>query len=250
MCGGCVRRNRGNGACGPVPAVEPRPPVGPYPYPPRTFFEDAQILICRSDASVTANALACCIKGGLNGVPHNHNDAGQFIISVDGVQVVSDPSGAKYNLNTFTSRRYESPMLNSYGHAVPYPAGTLQAGGKAYGAKVLKTEFTDERDAIVLDLTGTYTNANVTSVRRALVYDRAKAVVTIEDRVTFARPAAYESPVSTYGTVTKSAEDAFVLTRTDANRKLTRSLNLKVDALGRRARRAAEGGARHAPLLC
>ena len=213
-------------------AAAPRPPVGPYPYPPRTFFEDAQILICRPDASAAANALACCIKGGHNGVPHNHNDAGQFIISVDGVQVVSDPSGAKYNLNTFTSRRYESPMLNSYGHAVPYPAGTLQAGGKEYGAKVLKTEFSDERDAIVLDLTGAYTNANVTSVKRALVYDRAKAVVTIEDRVTFARPAAYESPVSTYGTVTRADENAFVLTRTDAGRNLTRSLNLKVDTHG------------------
>ncbi len=89
------------------------------------FFEDAQILICRPDASVAANALACCIKGGHNGVPHNHNDAGGYEVAVDGVRMVADPGLQKYDVDTFGPKRYESKMRNSYGHDVPVVAGEI-----------------------------------------------------------------------------------------------------------------------------
>lgn len=187
--------------------------VGDYRLPIRTLFTDAQIYVGRP-AESGERALSCCIKGGHNGVPHNHNDAGQYIIALGGTQMVQDPSGKKYDFDTFGPKRYNSPMLNSYGHAVPYPDGMLQGAGKERSAKILSTDFTDARDTIELDLRDAYTNGNIRTLTRRLTYDRAGATVEVRDHVVFGRPATYESPISTFGKVEKgAAEGTFVIVR-------------------------------------
>jgi len=190
-----------------------RPPASPIRLPLRTFFEDAQVFIARPPVP-GAFTLSACIKGGRNDVPHNHNDAGQFVIALGSTQMVQDPAGKVYDLDTFTSKRYNHPMLNSYGHAVPYPAHTLQAAG-ARSAKVLRTDFTKERDEIVLDLRPTYTNDCILELTRSLAYVRGKGrqSATISDSVAFSHPETYECPIITYGRVERRGDAAFTIVR-------------------------------------
>ena len=97
--------------------------------PPIVWLPKAQLLIGR------APAMAFFAAGGHNGVSHNHNDLGVFGVAVGGVSVLADLGGESYSARTFSSKRYDSPLLNSWGHAVPRPAETLQAAGKAAAAK-------------------------------------------------------------------------------------------------------------------
>jgi len=191
-------------------------PMREYRLPVRTFFEEAQVFIARPEEPGDST-LSACIKGGSNGVPHNHNDAGQFIIALGTVQMVQDPAGKVYDLDTFGPKRYEHPMLNSYGHAVPFPDGTLQAAGKIYSAKVISTSFADDRDEIVLDLRPVYTNSNILAMTRSLVYSRDIPSVTVSDYAVFAANGTYESPISTYGTVERSGENKFSIVRKTKN---------------------------------
>ena len=202
----------------------------PLRYPIRTFFEDAQVLICRPERA-DDNSVSVCIKGGHNGVPHNHNDAGQFIIALGGVQMVQDPAGKAYDFDTFTSRRYLHPMLNSYSHAVPLPDGTLQSDGKKYTAKILKRDFSPERDVITLDLKGAYNSSNILKLERRMTYDRRNRTVTVRDCALFAKPGAFESPLSTFGVVENGSKPgSFVIVRRvgDAQKRL----GFTVDAHG------------------
>ncbi|HNX04767.1 MAG TPA: hypothetical protein PKI32_04660, partial [Opitutales bacterium] len=96
-------------------ALDPKPPAPTFRLPIRTFFADAQVFLCRPFDS-GLYTLSACIKGGHNGVPHNHNDAGAYVIALGGTQMVEDPANQKYDLDTFGPKRYESKMRNSYGH--------------------------------------------------------------------------------------------------------------------------------------
>ena len=203
--------------------------VPEYRLPIRTFLEDAQIYIGRT-LSPGASTLSACIKGGNNGVPHNHNDAGQFVLALGRTQMVLDTGGKEYDFDTFTSKRYNHPMLNSYGHAVPYPDGTLQAAGKEYRAKILRKEFLDSRDTLVLDLKPTYTNDNIHVLERTLVYDRGISSAMISDRAVFSKPSTYECPIITYGKVEKRGENAFAIIR--KSDQVVKRLDFTVDTNG------------------
>ena len=171
--------------------------------PPRTWFPDAQVLISRfSDAARKLN-LSIAIKGGDNAEFHNHNDIGSYTIMIDGAEMCGDPGGEVYTRRTFSSRRYDSKMLNSYGHPVPVVGGKLQQTGRKAAAKVLKTEFTDGVDTIVLDCTAAYAAPNLKSLVRTMVFDREHGTVTVTDEVSFSNPAAFEVPVVTYRDWTK-----------------------------------------------
>ena len=101
-------------------------------------------------------------------------------MALGSTQMVQDPAGKVYDLDTFGPKRYEHPMLNSYGHAVPLPDGTLQSDGKKFAARIAGTSFSDARDEIVLDLKGAYKSANILKLERRMVYDRANGTVTVD----------------------------------------------------------------------
>ena len=88
----------------------------------------------RADVSNEAGAktrLSAAVKGGSNDEFHNHNDVGGFVLAVDGtVPVIVDPGAEYYSGRSFSSRRYESNLNNSFGHSVPRINGELQIAGK------------------------------------------------------------------------------------------------------------------------
>ncbi len=183
------------------PAVLPKAPkLSDSPLPPRTWLPGAQILIER-----TAR-LAFVAMGSNNGVPHNHNDCGTFMVALDGVPVLTDLGGEVYSRRTFSSARYQGELLNSFGHPVPRPADTLQASGSKAAAKVLKSTFTDRRDILSLDLLNAYPGApGLKTCTRTFTWEPKgqSAQLTLRDVFAFDAPQTFESALTTWGTCTQ-----------------------------------------------
>ena len=178
--------------------------------PARTWFPDAQVLLAR-DAGKGRKSFAIAIKGGHNNELHNHNDVGSYAVVFDGFEYAGDPAGEVYTRRTFSKDRYVAKVLNSYGHPVPVVGGNLQPTGRQFAAKVVKTDFTDAKDEIVLDLTAAYAVSNLVSLVRTMTFDRATRTVTVADKVAFSAPTAFESPLVTYADVVFDYDQAKLL---------------------------------------
>ena len=181
----------------------PREPVQPVTPPAlRNWFEQSALLICRP-APATTRRLSATFLGGNNGVNHNHNDLGTFTVVLDGRSLVLDPGLETYSYRTFSEKRYDSQLLNSYGHPVPRVAGRLQEAGAEYRTRVLAKEFTADTDRMVLDLRGAYNVPTLRKLEREFLFDRRGAgSLTITDRVEFSEPSAFESALISLGQAT------------------------------------------------
>ena len=107
----------------------------------RHWFKDSSLLIARPGPQ-TGRKLSATLLGGHNGVNHNHNDLGTFTIIIDGRALIVDPGLETYSFRTFSAQRYDSQLLNSYGHPVPRVAGQLQEVGPEWQTRTILTEFT------------------------------------------------------------------------------------------------------------
>jgi len=165
----------------------------------RNWFEASSLLVCRPGPA-TARRLSASLLGGNNGTNHNHNDLGTFTVVLDGRTLVVDPGAEIYSFRTFSTHRYDSPLLNSFGHPVPRVAGKLQEAGPEWRTRVLAKEFTDDFDRVVFDLRMAYDVPALRRLEREFLFDRRGAgSVTITDRVEFLSPAAFESALITLG---------------------------------------------------
>lgn len=183
---------------------EPPPPApAAESLPSRTYFQDAQVLLTRSGGASNDVPFGAAVKGGHNAEQHNHNDVGSYAVVLDGVEMLGDPGGEVYTRRTFSSERYVSPMLNSYGHPVPVVAGQLQTTGRRSAARVLDAAFTDAQDRFELDLAAAYRVPELTALTRSFTHDRTARVITVSDEVRFATPQAFSVPIITYRTVTR-----------------------------------------------
>ena len=142
-------------------------------------------------AEIGANlhALGAALKGGHNAEQHNHNDVGSFVVALGKSTPLVDPGPEIYTARTFSPHRYESNVLNSFGHSVPRVAGQLQATGAKARAKILKTEFTDAADTLVMDISSAYPVESLEKLERTFVFSREGAgKLTVTDEVEFSRP--------------------------------------------------------------
>jgi hypothetical protein len=176
-----------------VPPVERRGAT-----PPRDWFSNAGVLVCRS-APDAPRTFGAAMKGGHNAENHNHNDLGSFVVALGKAVPLLDPGNEVYTKRTFSDRRYESKLLNSFGHPVPLVAGKLQRAGRLAAAKVVKTEFTPEADTLALDLSAAYKAPGLKALRRTFIFSRTGAgKLTVIDEVEFDRPQAFGSALVTY----------------------------------------------------
>jgi hypothetical protein len=179
--------------------------------PWRTWFPDSGVLICRPGPAAPV-PFAVAIKGGNNGVNHGHADAGSFSVVMAGQMVICDPGGEVYTKRTFGPHRFDSEVLNSFGHAVPLVAGKLQRTGKDAQAEVLATNFTKDDDSITFDLRSAYPVRDLKKLQRSFDYQRARArgaspSLTVRDDVKFSAPENFESTLITWGTVRSMGEN-------------------------------------------
>ena len=177
-----------------TPAARPRTPAHAL----RDWYKDAAILICRP-APEKKGSLAVALKGGHNAEHHNHNDVGSYLVVLGGGTPLADPGAEVYTARTFSSRRYDSGVLNSFGHPVPRVAGKLQRTGRSAAGKVLETDFTDVRDTVVLDLRAAYDVKELKQLRRTFVFSRqSTGSLTVTDEVEFDAPRSFGTALITF----------------------------------------------------
>jgi len=177
--------------------------------PIRDWFGDAQILLSRG-APEAGVPFGAAIKGGHNAEHHNHNDVGSYTIMLCGEAFVLDPGGEVYTRRTFSSQRYVSKFLNSYGHPVPIVAGELQAKGRAAAARVLASEFSDAMDRLVLDISGAYSAPELEKLTRTFEHNRAERTITIADEFAFRSPQSFSTALPTYSRFVRRGGNVFL----------------------------------------
>ena len=161
--------------------------------PIRSWFDKAGVLLCRPRPN-SQSQLAVALKGGHNAEHHNHNDVGSFVVVLGDKALLLDPGGEVYTARTFSSKRYDSNVLNSFGHPVPFVAGKLQRTGSKARGEILKREFTNNTDTLALDISSAYDVPELKKLERTFVYSRSgSGSLTVTDEVAF-------SKTSTFGT--------------------------------------------------
>ncbi|TKJ32981.1 MAG: heparinase [Planctomycetes bacterium B3_Pla] len=164
----------------------------------RSWFDRAGVLICRPGSNSTSH-LAVAIKGGHNNEHHNHNDVGSFVVVLGDKALLLDPGGEVYTARTFSGRRYESNILNSFGHPVPLVAGKLQRTGRQAEGKIVHHEFTDSADTMTLDISSAYDVPELKKLERTFVYSRAgSGSLSVTDEVVFSRPCDFGTALITF----------------------------------------------------
>jgi Heparinase II/III-like protein len=139
----------------------------------RDWFDDAKVLICRP-ADGAEDRLSVAIKAGHNGLSHGHDDLGSFVAAIGKSVLLADPGSEVYTARTFSKDRYQSKVLNSFGHNVPIVDDVLQGHTAAAKAEVIRREASDDVDTLTLDLTSAYSSPDLKELRRTFVYDRSE----------------------------------------------------------------------------
>ena len=177
-------------------------------------FPDAGIFVLRPLPG-TKTRLAAAVKGGSNDEFHNHNDVGSYVLAVDGnVPVTVDPGAEHYDGRSFSARRYESRLNNSFGHSVPRINGQLQIAGKDTDSKVLKKHLSDTDVEIVFDIRKAYRQIDsIRKLERTFRYSRiGSGTFEVADTVSLSEPGTFETAVITFGTWKQTAPDRLLLT--------------------------------------
>ena len=143
--------------------------------------------------SLTLMAIA-----GHNGVPHNHNDIGSFILHRGDTLWLTDPGGPIYTRKTFGPNRYDIVFCNSRGHSVPVINGQRQQPGAKFRGTIKVSGLNESgfKTAIV-DMTRAYPKGTVERLRRTFSLDPDTNRLTITDVYAFTRRP-------------KSVEEAFI----------------------------------------
>ncbi len=173
----------------------------------RDWFKDAGILISRGAHTTVGTPVGVALKGGHNSEHHNHNDVGSYVFCVGDVMTLVDPGAEVYTQRTFSSKRYDSDVLNSFGHPVPRVAGMLQKAGRDAAAKVLKLDLAEHADQLELDLTSAYPVKSLESLRRSFLFQRDQATLIVTDTVRFTAPQEFGTAVITFDSWQRLADN-------------------------------------------
>ena len=205
--------------------VKPQESGRDYELGLRTWFDSAGILIGRP-APGSPCRMGVALKGGHNAEHHNHNDVGSYVVVVGKKPVLLDPGAETYTARTFSAHRYDSKLLNSFGHPVPVVAGKLQREGRDAQAKVLRTEFTGRADTLALDIASPYTCPELKRLERTFVYSRDGAgSLTVTDTVEFASPQAFGTALVTLGRWERNNDGSLCVR--DGNEAVRVEINVK-----------------------
>ena len=141
---------------------------------------------------------------GHNGVSHNHNDVGSFIVHRNGEMLLVDPGAPMYTDKTFSSQRYDIIYCSSRGHSVPVINGEEQKEGSRHSG-TLKTENLNGKGKkrVVIDMTRAYPRGTVSTLIRTRVVDPARNRLELADDYAFKqRPKSVEEAFITFQTAT------------------------------------------------
>jgi hypothetical protein len=150
---------------------------------------------------------------GNNGVPHNHNDIGSFMVHRGDRLFLVDPGAPTYTRKTFSPQRYEIVFCNSFGHSVPVINGILQQPGSQYYGK-LETENLNKggQKRAIIDMSQAYPQGTVKRLIRSFTLDADASRLTLEDDYSFeSAPSSLEEAFITFEAVSVSQDGKSVL---------------------------------------
>ncbi|WP_192579262.1 heparinase II/III family protein [Dyadobacter aurulentus] len=178
--------------------------------PLRSFFDKSGILVVRPKSN---NALAAVLKGGNNAEHHNHNDVGSYSVVLGKDILAGDPGSIPYTANIFQAEfRYTYKSNASYGHPLPLVAGQQQKVGPEAQAKVLRSDFSEEKDMLVLDLASTYDAPTLSKLERHFTYSRAASgPLAVEDVFEFSQPENFQTACITRAKITAASPGKWLL---------------------------------------
>lgn len=143
------------------------------------YFKDAQWLVLRQAPFAFAALF------GNNGVSHNHNDIGSFLM-VDGEQEgPMDLGSGEYTRQYFSGQRYEILCNGSQGHSVPIVGGKLQKAGAQYKATDVCLAEKDGKVIFSGDIAGAYGLEALSSLRRTFEVSPLEAKAKVVDAFAF-----------------------------------------------------------------
>ncbi|MEZ0299383.1 MAG: heparinase II/III family protein [Candidatus Methylacidiphilales bacterium] len=108
------------------------------------------------------------VTAGDNGVSHNHNDLGSFVVYRKGAVLLTDPGAPLYTAKTFGPHRYDILLCRSRGHSVPVINGLEQSAGATFRATLTTENFgvPGAIKKITADLTRAYSDPTLASLVR------------------------------------------------------------------------------------
>jgi hypothetical protein len=143
-----------------------------------------QVAVARQRANSTDGFYFAAL-GGHNAESHNHNDVGNYVVSLDGNPVLIDVGVEIYTAKTFSSKRYEIWTMQSAFHNLPTINGVMQAAGRQYEARDTTFQSDDAAAEFRADLAVSYPKAaGVENWRRSVKLNRAAGNVMVSDRYT------------------------------------------------------------------
>ena len=171
--------------------------------------------IARIRGETAGNAsVVLAAKAGHNGVSHNHNDAGTFVVHVDGETLLCDPERGLYD--NYKKFGHENVLFsNSYGHSVPIIAGTPQSLGAQYASTVTVFDTAADKKTITMELGGAYDVPELDHATRTfelLTSGAQKGQITISGRfATSGDPVSVEEAFVTWNQVLVAGRRAYVI---------------------------------------
>jgi Heparinase II/III-like protein len=176
----------------------------------QVYYADSGVLVSRA---APGQNFAVTIKAGGN-TTHSHNDIGSFAIGMGGTQPVGEPGGpAFYNAETFSANRFNSKLLNSFGHPVPEIDGQLQLDATTVKVNVITQAFSDAEDRFTMDITKAYAVPALKQAKRTMVHSRAgRGSVEITDEFDIGKGLEIVESLPTHGSWSKVDEKTLLFT--------------------------------------
>lgn len=202
--------------------VPDRSPALKTKLPLRSEFPDGGVRLWRVFDDKQKVSFAVAMKAANNDEHHNHNDEGTYVVVSDGRDLVLDPGRTEYTAETFSPRRYQHPILGSYGHSVPVVNGKQQRAGAQAVAKEIRHEIQQHQDEWTVDLGSCYDEPTLRSLQRTWILRRdATPQLVIRDDVRFRQPATFSTAVVMRGECRKAADGVYLVREDDSCLRLT-----------------------------
>ena len=138
-----------------------------------------EILVSRTDV-VLNKGMVLGVKGYHNGVNHNHNDVGSFVLYNDSLPIFIDLGVETYRRQTFSEERYTIWTMRSAYHNLPMIGEIEQKDGMEYRADDVKCDIKDDRTVLSMDIAKAYPVRAEKWVRE-YDFDKANRMLIITD---------------------------------------------------------------------
>lgn len=121
--------------------------------------------------------------GSNNGVSHNHNDVGSYILYLDSTPVLIDAGVGTYTKETFSRNRYTLWNMQSQWHNLPIINGIQQKDGKSYRAEEIQYVSNGRTAHYSVDIAKAYPKeAGVKSWIRSFKMDPRNNVIDVDEK--------------------------------------------------------------------